>query len=422
MRKITNLQMFINNYNFNVLPTELKELILFTSYSNTLFNLPLFKNITKSDTNNQSYIFHYNGNKYRFEIFSNFKLQKYDIEILRNPRKRQEQCLRSLKLACSMDLINPRIGIGNSIFGPFELLILYQEHGIDKVIDYARNIVMNKEEYYKIFNFEEFNIIDKYDLYNIYYIINELDDYEHLYVYLTFTKEIFNEISKNNHFSFLNKKYNELGMHNNNYTLLGTDHDCLFFQESDSNPKYKKIIDELTKFTENPSTKTKHISHDKEKNIYKLKEKSFGYFTFDLLSDMIDDNEMHEKLLSDSRYHKCHEHAILVASCLHEKDKKNTYVVGGQCRGNEIDYYHHSWIEVNNTVIDFNHNIIMNKKKYYKLFEAEEISKTSIYEIEEIIEFISYELESDWNPFDIVYFGKEFMKDLKKNKKTFKKS
>ena len=130
-----------------------------------------------------------------------------------------------------MNLVNPRVSIGNSITGIFRLLIIFQEGKNEQVIDYAKNLVMDKNDYYELFKFQEINVVDKFDLYNIYYFINEFNDYKHIYEYLMFTKEILKELSWKEEFKFLTKPYDSSGINKHNYVFLGNDHDCLFFQE-----------------------------------------------------------------------------------------------------------------------------------------------------------------------------------------------
>ena len=134
----------------------------------------MLKEIT---TNGKEYFFRYNNKVYPFKVFSDENLQKYDKKALESFKRMKIDLNRTLKLACSMDLVNPRLIIGSSTVGTFDLLIEYQEKGIDKVIDYSRNLIMNKDDYYDLVNFKEINTVSKYELYEIYYILNEFDAY-----------------------------------------------------------------------------------------------------------------------------------------------------------------------------------------------------------------------------------------------------
>lgn len=430
METFCNAQTFANNYDNNEkIPKKLCRLILFTSHSKfsrkVNSRLPYCSDIVVSNTTNgEDYVFKYDGKTYPFSVFSDSELQTFDKKTLESAKRIKAQTFRSLKLACSMDLVNPRVVIGNSIVGTFDLLIVFQENGIDKVIDYARNLVMNKADYYEIFKFNELNMVDKMDLYNIYYIMNKLGDYEHIYEYLIFTKEIFNELSKKEDFNFFAEKYDRSGINKHNYLLFGDDSDSLFFQKEDGcHMKYGKLIRELDDFTENPTRKSKHISYVKDKDKYMLKARNFGYFTFDLLSNLISDEEEKEKLLSTDRYGECHINANMIARSLPSKDKASSYIVGGKFKVNENDYFYHTWVEIDekNVVIDYNHNIVMNRDKYYKLFEIVPISKISVLEMKDIVQTVIYDADFNMHPMELNYFGPELMRDLKKNEAVLKK-
>lgn len=428
MQDFNNINTFVSNgQNIKKIPKEMYMLIIFTAYSrfnrNLLCQMP-FVNITKGDSASQ-YKFNYKNKEFGFSLFSDFDLQPSDKKKLKSPKRIAESMYRTLKLACSMDLVNPRVTIGNSLVGNLDTLILFQADGMEKVIDYAMNIVMNKEDYYELFGFKELNVLDKYDLYRIYYITSKFNDFEHIYEYLIFSKEIFENFAKNEQFKFLTEKYDGLGTNKRNYTILGNDCDCLFFQPEDVyHMKYAKLIRELDSFTENPSKFTRHISYDSSQNKYKFNDRKFGFFTFDLLSDMISNEKVKNRLLSKSRNGNCHQNSDILGRALSDEDKICSYVVGGKFKENETDYLYHSWVEIDakNVVIDFNHNIVMDRDKYYKLYEVVPISKTPVLEMEEIIQTIIHDAELGISSLGINYFGAEIVRDLNKNKELFKKS
>lgn len=426
MEYFCNSQTFANQYRNSLnIDKQLWKLLLFNIHSKSIRDIrKSHYSVTKATNNTEDYLFKYNNKVYPFSVFSDKDLQKYDKKNLKTSNRTKLYLPRALKLACSMDLVNPRIAIGNSIAGVFNVLIIYQENGIDKVMDYSTNLIMSKNDYYELFKFNELNVIDKIDLYNIYYVINELDHYDYIYEYLIFTKEIFNELSKNDDFDFLAQKYNRNGFNRGNYTILGNDCDCLFFQKIDDyHMKYSKLIKELDSFTLNPTNKTKHISYIKNKDVYKLRAINFGCFTFKLLSNLVLDKKIKEELLSKERHGKCHVTANAVARSLTSKDKESTFIVGGKIKVNEKDYVYHSWVEIeeDNIIIDYNHNLIMNKNKYYKLYETVPISKISVFEMDEIINTVIYDAGIKMHQMDLNYFGPELMKDIKKNEKILKK-
>lgn len=429
MKNYCNAKTFANNYyNNEKVPKKLCRLLLFTFHSKFSRNInsKLYCSdiVMTNTTSSEDYAFKYDGKTYPFSVFSDKELQKLDKKTLESKKRIKSHTFRSLKLACSMDLVNPRIAIGNSIVGIFDTLIVFQENGIDKVIDYARNLIMSKKDYYEIFKFSELNVVDKVDLYNIYFMMDKFGDFEHIYEYLIFTKEIFNELSKKDDFNFFTEKYDRDGINKRNYILFGDDCDCLFFQSEDIyHMKYNKLIRELDDFTENPTRKSKHITYVKDKEKYMLKARNFGYFTFDLLSDLILEEEEKEKLLSTARYHECHTNANMIARSLSDKDKASAYVVGGKFKENENDYFYHSWVEIDerNVVIDYNHNIVMNRDKYYRLYEIVAISKTPILKMQDIVQTVIFDAGFNMYPMELNYFGEEVMRDLKKNEKVFQK-
>lgn len=425
-----NIETFFNNETkIEPVDMDFAKLFLFTSLTKIerrVVNRRVFAGKQSSIENfGNEYVFCYKGKRYNFSVFSDRELQKCDRKILKHAKLRKKRrLLRVLKLACSMDLIDVKVIVGKSALGNFELLISYQENGGSKVIDYGTNLVMKKEDYYELFKFSEFNILDKMDLYNVYFLINELENYKDIGYYLLFSKEIINDMGRN--FSYLVNKYDKSGINLHNYLLFGDNCDSLFgLREDAEGAKYKKLQDEIDKFTLEPQKSKRHIKYNNIDKKYQLRDMRFGSFTFDLLSDMINDDEIKHELLSDERYRKCHINSIMIANSLKDKDKEFAYVVGGRAKWNEIDYYYHSWVEIENgkdgIVIDFNHNIIMNRKKYYKLYEAQPISKTHIFEMNEVIQTVINDALFDIHSMELNYFGKEMMNDLKRNEKVLKR-
>lgn len=431
MNKYCNIDTFFNNEEkIDLIDIDITNLLLFASTSKSFSSL-LSKDVfvckySKITGNKNNYTFNYKNKLYNFSVFSDSKLQKNDQKILKSFKLRRRNGLaRTLKLACSLDLVNPKILVGKSSLGIFELLITYQENGIEKVINYVTNLVMNKDDYYDLFKFSEYNVLSKFDLYNIYYVLDKLNNYNDLCYYLLFWKEILNDIGKN--FSYLLDKYDRNGINLNNYLLFGNNCESLFFQSIDrSGVRYEKIQQEFNRFTMDPGVKQKHIKYNRDKNMYEFKDMKFGYFSFGLLSNIIGNDNAKTELLSDERYGKCHQNAIRVANSLKMEDKQYTYVVGGRVKCNDVDYFLHSWVEVlkekDGIVIDFNHNLIMNRKRYYELYEAECISKTHIFEMNEIIKTVVDDAGFTIHPLEIVYFGREMMNDLKKNELVLKRS
>lgn len=221
-------------------------------------------------------------------------------------------------------------------------------------------------------------------------------------------------MSKKTVFNFLSKKYDQNGRNLKNYLLFGNESDIIFFQDIDNG--YTKLQRELDNFTENPKVLSKHISYDEKKREYVLKASKNSKFYFNLLSDFVDNEGIKSELLSKKRYHHCHVNSQVVANGLGD----NSLIVGGKVKINENDYFYHSWVEEENLVYDYNHNIIMDKEEYYKLYGAIPISKTNNHNMKDIIK----KLVLDYNIVDsmtINYLGEEFYKDFLRNEKVLKK-
>lgn len=375
------------------------------------------------DKDTNSYVFKYDNKDYKFKLLTDRKIQEIDKKIIKEENNNDGDIvvLRTLKLACSMDLINPKVIVGSSSTDKLAFIISYEEDGAKKVIDYKNNLIMKQDEFYSLFGFKEINTLDRYELYSLYDIVDTLGDYKHLYEYLIFSKEIVNEVSKIERFSYLNRKYNFIGFNYHNHLLFGDKSDSIFFLPVDSSHKYKKTFVTLDNFTKNPDSNSEYVSYDKKTNTYVYKDDSFGKIEFKLLSDMIDNGEEKEKLLSDRRYSGCHLNNLNISLLFGVND--DVFITSGKIEANEVDYYNHTWVEIEseNLVADYNHNIIMNRDTYYKLFGAKKISKTSTAEMEDVIRTVIIGTDIDFNPIYIDYFGKEMKNDLIKNQKILNK-
>lgn len=226
-----NIQTLVDGENlekYSVIDDKLIYLLDFTTKSNYYRNfcnrLPFAKNLTGVITKKDGYIFKYLDKDYPFTLFSEWDLQDSEKEILRNRHSKIKLAtLRNLRLACSLDIINPKLIIGNSSFRALETLISYEDKGIEKIIDYSKNLVMKADDYFELFQFEKLNILEKWQLYNIYTVMSETDCWEHLYEFLLFYDEIYRDLAKNEMFEDVNmsKRFNVKGFHKNTNAVLG---------------------------------------------------------------------------------------------------------------------------------------------------------------------------------------------------------
>ena len=130
MDNFSNIKTFFNQYTKpQKIDFEIIELVEFTKNSKTnrrfLSNLG---SISKSKFDDKSYIFSYRSKNYLFSTLSDFPLQEYDKKSLESENRKSDEVNRTLKFACSMDLINPRVVIGNSVVQIFSLVVIYQNN------------------------------------------------------------------------------------------------------------------------------------------------------------------------------------------------------------------------------------------------------------------------------------------------------
>lgn len=78
-------------------------------------------------------------------------------------------------------------------------------------------------------------------------------------------------------------------------------------------------------------------------------------------------------------------------------------------------------IDSKNVVLDYNRNFVMNRDKYYKLYGAVALQKTTATDMKEVRDELINKAELILTFIDINYFGTEILRDLKKNEKVFSK-
>ena len=126
---------------------------------------------------------------------------------------------------------------------------------------------------------------------------------------------------------------------------------------------------------------------------------------------------------SEERYGHCHFNSKAILNSISKDSYDEAYVVSGKVRLNKYQYVYHSWVEisVNNKtiVIDYNRNLIMGKKDYYNMKKPVIINKTDMDTINKLEEYERALLPLPCNL--ELYFSKEILKDLEKNKCLFKK-
>lgn len=401
MLRIKNINEFLDNLSLTGdTPIFYNKLINFTrnkkEVRDTINNSFIFKE-------DNGYSFIYNGRKISFSCLSDEKISKEDKNRLESKKTLEEYCIeRPLKLAYSMDLVSPIAIFSSSNVAKWNILISYLTKDGFKIIDYNNNLIMNKKDYYEIFQVLEINVMDKSTIYDIYKTLTLVAP--ELYLFLL----VFSE-------QFFKKKfpYDNLGINHKNNYLYGRDNDTIFFTKEDYNSKNKAYIKELSNFTENPNTLTSHITKCNDKYKFESNEISFDFslLSENIICDEVTNAKINE-LLSDKRYNFCHEKAHFVAS-LFGPDREDVFIVAGKCKINEIDYYFHSWVEDEHFVYDFNTNTIMKKSDFYKLHEVKVINKTCIKEMQDVIKVLIEDAKLSFDGTMLInYFGKEMKDDL----------
>ena len=162
---------------------------------------------SKFNKENQNYEYEFQGEVYTFDKLSK-KINDKNIKKELESEKRYRKChLKSAEIATSLPKSCILTGYVKRYDGKFLHSIVEIEKEDGKyIIDYTKNIIMPKEQYVKLTEFEELESIS--DLEYLEYI-QRLENIPDLNgkVLLTFGREIFKELEKN---SFLIKNDEEL--------------------------------------------------------------------------------------------------------------------------------------------------------------------------------------------------------------------
>lgn len=223
-------------------------------------------------------------------------------------------------------------------------------------------------------------------------------------------------------------KYNINGINNNTYELLFKDKEDI--RNIDTEERFREyilyIIETYTRFREKSifisflkkyfGAKTKfdfsRIVWNEEKKEYEFEFLGEKY-TFNKISDSINDKKAKKELESEKRYGNCHVASIGMIAGMQDGKVLTGYI--NLCGGR----YLHSVIEINDgEIIDWTRNLVMPKDEYIKLtgFTILESIKS-----EEILEMLSKFYDRDIvNSKVMSVFGKELLNDIKRNPDIFK--
>ena len=223
-------------------------------------------------------------------------------------------------------------------------------------------------------------------------------------------------------------KYNKEGINENTYDILFTDKDNI--RERDKEEKLRDyilyIIETYTRFREKSifislikkyfGAKTKfdfsQIVWNEEKKEYEFEFLGEKY-TFNKISDAINDKKAKKELESEKRYGNCHVASMGMAVGMKDDNVLTGYI--NMCGGR----YLHSVIEtIDGKIIDWTRNLVMQKEEYIKLtgFRTLESIKS-----EELLEMLSKVFDRNIVDSKVMsVFGKELLNDIKRNPDIFK--
>lgn len=227
-------------------------------------------------------------------------------------------------------------------------------------------------------------------------------------------------------------KYDESGINKETYKLLFSDYDNIPEEERTSieNNYIMAVIQSYTRFREKGIfSKLLKLTFEKKHKIdfskikYNDKTEEYEYelngevYTFDKLSNELENKNIKKELESERRYGQCHSKSIELAVAQPE-----AYILTGYIKENKGKYLH-SIVEIEKKnekyVIDYTKNIIMPKEQYVKLTSFEELERISDMEylqhVQKIVNIPGIDLKVSTT------FGKEIVKELEKNAFMLKK-
>lgn len=363
------------------------------------------------------YEFDYQDKKINFSLLSNEPLLPYDRHLLKERNTRlAASVFRSLRIATTNKLLDQKLLLTYIPIIGLIPIVEYKKGTTTKIIDYANNLIMDKETYFSLFKPQIINSIDKYTLYQIFSFITGIEQHISPLIYLLASSELIADLSKN--YPEFKEKYDKDGFNAKNSLLLGEYYESLyktFFDEEEN--KMDTIISEFT-ITKQLS---RQIGKEDKKYYYQatpFSKKNYFY----LLSDFIKDEKIKQELLSEERKNKCHQNSIMLMYNL----PFNKFLVSGKQKYNTADeFIDHTWLEVKYNeqefVVDYNRNLIMPKKDYYEMLTAQVRNKVSFDTLRTLHQ---YELDSDIIFNNVLFeltFSEEIIKCFEKNKSLIKK-
>ncbi|MCI8347089.1 MAG: hypothetical protein HFJ12_03975 [Bacilli bacterium] len=345
--------------------------------------------------------------KYPFKCLSDFSLLKEDKKNLQNMETSyNNRILRSIRIALFKKLINAKLITvmqkDEDNDDILNLLIEYEKEHKKFVIDYSKNLIMEKEDYYHLYYTRKIQTLTQSKLYLLMdgYIKKgePIDEYTMLILGSKLLKD------KN----FKIGKYSNTGVHISN-DFVFNDEDVYSFFDHYLSPMDK----EIQEFIKNPQKSTNNITYSKKGKCYFYKQTPFKLI-FDLSK-----SDIKEQFLSKKGSSSCYENSLLVMDFL-ETSGIDAQLISGKMRKNSYEEIDYSLVETEKNVFDFNRNLVMKKEAFYKMTGFTVINRTDKKLLDENKVLLdSYGI--DLGPKTLGYFSQELNQDLVRNKHLLKK-
>lgn len=360
--------------------------------------------------------FSYKGKEYNYSLVSDLKVSTFDTNNLTSINRKSYILARTFKLLFSPNIASIEVQCVSTSFSQLHLVLNYIDNGKVKTLDYGANLIMDKDDYYSLFQVKILNTFTKSDAYKLNQLLKSDNFKLNNFLFLT-PEEIDEYIRKEQSLKHLESKYDSNGINTNSCFLF---EDSLFALKQDIDISKAEVLIEIEAFTSNNRGACKHIYALDDHGKYVYINGNMRYI-FSLISDQIPQESLRKILLSyDDRYGLCHNNSILLASTLTSLGISQIFVVAGKRKINNVDYLYHSWLEIGDLVYDFNDNLIMKTDDYYEIYQAKVLAKTAFEKIMET-KLMCDELNIFKNtPSFVNFFCDEFSRDLKKNKFLFK--
>lgn len=376
----------------------------------------LFKTLLGVRNKNGIDYFNYFGKRYEFKRLTDTSLITGSVK--ENILKRDfnsETLPRILRLATCNKLNDSKLLVcyDNDI----HMLVSFNYEGITYVIDYFNDLIMKKDDYFNICKNNILNEVSFRQLYELYVFIKEHGIPLPFTYFMLFPEELITRFYRMN--LGIYGDYSKSGINIGNYALIGDNCDDIFLHKDDV--VKHDILDEIEEYTVN-GIETEHIKCLGDNHSYKDENHEF---TFMLFSDIATDQEFINTLRSEDRYGKCHSGSWAhVMSVMKAYSDGLVSIIGGKYLINDVDYYYHTWIELELEdrffVFDYTKNLIMDRDRYYELTGAKVINVVSPDEVRKIIHHVRLG-NLRMNIMDCSYFSKEILSDLERNKHILKR-